>query len=204
MAGKPTLQFLFWSLTCLSTQIIWVVGLSEYLSTAGFREYYSFADERLRCSLGRRRQWWISYIFSSSSFIQKKKKKIVSDTLVGASIENIMIYLCGLLIMNSWVICSGLHLQTLILWTIFLYVATGAHSQEVLLGGENEWSVASTYVNLRNTMLSQNPKINTNNLQNSKCSLILFIRNQNHAEINNMLFRDTCIWNKAIIQTREL
>lgn len=83
MAGKPTLQFLFWSLTCLSTQIIWVVGLFEYLSTAGFREYYGFADERLRCSLGRRRQWWISYIFSSSSFIQKKKKIIEGILCVG-------------------------------------------------------------------------------------------------------------------------
>lgn len=62
----------------------------------------------------------------------------MSDTLVGASMENTVIYLCSLLIMTTWVICSFLHLQTLILWTIFLYMATGAHLQEVLLGGENE------------------------------------------------------------------
>lgn len=145
---------------------------------------------------------------SSSLFIYSKKylqrAYCMPDTLAGASVENTTIYLRSLLIMNTGVTrsvscqpcCCG-HSSHMCLPELICKRFT----QVVKM---NELQLhASACVSLRNIMLSQKPKTNTKNLQNNKCSMIPFISNQKHAKLNNMLFRDTCIWDKTIIKTRE-
>lgn len=133
------------------------VFLGIYQPAADLRGQCSFADEcqilavHLACA-GLTGGTMMNHLYFSLKSIYSKKYSwrahYVSDTLVGMSVENVMIDLWSLLIVNVWVTCSVLHLQTMLPWTFFSYVPSGAHLQEVLLGSESEWTLVMCLVNI--------------------------------------------------------